>query len=151
MVSIDLLSEVKLFEDLDHAQLKRIAECSVEKDIAKGDSIFRESDPASNLYILLGGEISLLVQLTSRNQQITVGAIDNEMQSFGWSGVIPPHFYTATAKAMRESRLIEIDGQALLVILQEEPIVGYHVMQRVAQLISSRLRNCRSALLKTIE
>jgi CRP/FNR family cyclic AMP-dependent transcriptional regulator len=151
MISIDELSEVALFEDLSREQLQQIAQLSNEKAIGRGDILFRESDPARYLYILLEGEISLQVQLTSRNQQITVGVIDKDMQGFGWSGVIPPHFFTATAQAMRDSRIIEIDGQALLVVLQEDPLVGFYIMQNIARLISGRLRNCRTALLKTIE
>jgi CRP/FNR family cyclic AMP-dependent transcriptional regulator len=151
MVSVDQLANVALFEDLSSEQLEQIAKLSTEKAVTRGDTLFRESDPARYLYILLEGEISLQVQLTSRNQQVTVGAIDQEMQTFGWSGVIPPHFFTATAQVIRDSRVIEIDGQALLVVLEEDPEVGFYVMQNVARLISNRLRNCRSALLKTIE
>lgn len=151
MVSTDQLARVALFEDLSDEQLQQIAKLSTEKTVARGDVLFGESEPARYLYILLEGEISLRVQLTSRNQQITVGAIDQEMQSFGWSGVIPPHFFTATALAVRDSRVIEVDGQALLVVLEEDPQVGFYVMQSIARLISNRLRNCRTALLKTIE
>ena len=38
----------------------------------------------------------------------------------------------------------------LLDILESEPLIGFKVIKGIAQIISSRLRNCRMALLKTL-
>ena len=115
-----------------------------------GDEVHHESASAKFLYVLINGEFHLKVQLSSHNQQVTVGMINQSNQCFGWSGVIAPHYYTATAVCQTKTEILEIDGQKLLDILESEPLIGFKVIKGIAQIISSRLRNCRMALLKTL-
>ncbi len=47
---------------------------------------------------------------------------------------------------MVDVRAIALDGRALVVYLDQNPVVGYQVMKRVAQIVSYRLgiiRRCR--------
>jgi len=144
------LSKVNVFTDLNKQQLEKIAAITEIMELEEGDEIHEESANAKHLFVLTKGEVHLLVQLSSHNQQITVGMINQSNQCFGWSGVIAPHYYTATAVCQKTSQVLAIDGQKLLEILESEPTAGFKVIKGVAQIISSRLRNCRMALLKTL-
>jgi CRP-like cAMP-binding protein len=150
MISSQILSQIELFEGVPQGQLAAIAGIGEEVTYQEGETIFREGDNAEQLYILLQGNISIQVQLSSRPERITVSVISQPNQSFGWSGVVAPYHYTASALCKTGCRLLAINGQQLLQVLQEEPASGFIVMQRIAGIISSRLRNSRMALLKSL-
>ena len=63
---------------------------------------------------------------------------------------MPPYFYTASAVCEENSRFIAVEGQKFVELLQADPEVGVVVFLSIAQVISARLRNSRTVLLKSI-
>ena len=45
---------------------------------------------------------------------------------------------------------IHLDGEELMQVLEDDPALGFIVMRRIAEVLSSRARNTRHALLKTL-
>jgi len=86
----------------------------------------------------------------SRPGSVTVSYVNQPYQCFGWSGIVPPHYYTATAFCEEESRILVAPAEAFMKTITASPADGLKIMQRVAELISNRLRNSREALLKTL-
>ena len=150
MISSQMLSQIDLFAGVPEGQLAAIAEISEEITCKKGESIFQEGSKAEHIYILLDGEVAIQVSLISRPENITVSIINLTHQSFGWSGIVPPHSYTATAFCQTDCRLLAIYGQKLIQVLQQDLKSGFVVMQRIAEVISRRLRNSRLVLLKNL-
>ena len=144
------LSEFALFRNLSDELLDKIAKLGEEASFSQGDVIFREGDEANKLHFLLEGEIILKVKLTSRPDHITVSAVRQQYESFGWSGVVSPFHYTASAFCEEDCKVLMISGKEFMNLLDENPEAGYTVMQRITEIIASRLRNSRQALLKTL-
>jgi toluene monooxygenase system ferredoxin subunit len=144
------LSEVDLFKDLPEEQITAIAKICQEVNYSKGEMIFDESERAENLYILMEGRVSIRMRLSSKPQSITVSVLNDSPQSFGWSGVVSPYFYTAFAMCEDDCRLLALSGQKLIEVLRQEPVSGFEVMRRISEVISSRLRNSRMVLLKSL-
>jgi CRP-like cAMP-binding protein len=145
-----MLSQASLFEGLTEEQLTTIADLCEEVTCQQGKVLFWESDQAETLYILLEGEITIYVQLSSRPERVTVSVINQPHQSFAWSAVVAPYYYTASALCEVDSRLIALNGQALMEVLEQDPVMGFVVIRRIAEVIGSRLRNTRVAGLKTL-
>ena len=145
-----ILSEFALFRNLPDELLEKIAALGEEVTYSQGDTIFREGEDADKLHFLLDGEIVLKVRLTSRPESITVSAVSQHNESFGWSGIVPPYHYTASAVCEADSKVLTLPGSGLMKLLEENPSAGFTVMQRITELIASRLRNSRQALLKTL-
>jgi CRP-like cAMP-binding protein len=150
MVTPEMLSQSSLFEGLTEDQLKAIADIAEETSCQHGAVLFWEGDLAEYLYILLEGEINIFVQLSSRPERVTVSVISEPYLPVGWSGLVAPHVYTASALCEADCRLVAIDGEALMRVLENDPALGFVVMRRVAEMLSSRARNTRFALLKTL-
>lgn len=150
MISTEMLSQNELFAGFSDEQLDAIAEISKEITCNKGEALFREGEKAEFLYILVSGSIAIQVHLTSRPVNVTVAIISQPNQSFAWSGVVSPKHYTATAHCQKDSRLVAIEGSKLMEILEQDPEMGFKVMLRISEIISSRLRSSRSAFLKTL-
>jgi CRP/FNR family cyclic AMP-dependent transcriptional regulator len=144
------LSEFALFQNLPEELLEKVAKIGDEATFSQGDYIFREGDEADKLHFLLNGEIVLKVKLTSRPESITVSAVSQQYESFGWSGIVPPYHYTASAVCEADCKIMTIPGKGFLELLSENPEAGFLVMQRLTELVASRLRNSRQALLKTL-
>jgi CRP/FNR family transcriptional regulator, cyclic AMP receptor protein len=144
------LNEFTLFQNLPGEMLEQIAKISNEESYQSGDTVFREGDQADKLHFLLSGNITLKVRLTSRPESITVSAVNQRYESFGWSGIVPPFHYTASAVCEKDCKVLTIPGEEFLKLLKSSPEAGFLVMQRITEIIASRLRNSRQALLKTI-
>ncbi len=150
MITQDTLAQFDLFKDIPANVLREIAEISQDVFVQKDHFVFREGEQAEHVHLLVKGSIALRVGLTSRPDFVTVSIIARPYQTLGWSGLIPPHHYTASAYCEEDTHLIAIPGRPLLHILSNHPEAGFTVMLRVAEIIADRLRNSRQALLKTL-
>jgi CRP/FNR family transcriptional regulator, cyclic AMP receptor protein len=144
------LADFPLFRNLPEALLDRIAKLGTELSFSPGDTVFREGEKADQIHFLLAGEILLKVKLTSRPESITVSAVSQKFESFGWSGIVPPYRYTASALCETDCKILTIPGDRFMELLHENPTAGFTVMQRLTEIVASRLRNSRQALLKTL-
>lgn len=150
MVSTELLSKFDLFADVNMEQLEEIAKVSKEITLNKGEKVFNEGQKAEGLFFLLEGEIALQIQLTSRPVKITVLIVNQANQNFGWSSIVSPYFFTAMAECREDSRVVVVNGKEFMRILENDPVTGFMVMRRITEIISNRLRICRTTLLKTL-
>jgi len=144
------LSEFLLFKDIPESLLEKVSAMGEEKKYSPGETIFREGEEAKELLFLLEGSLTLKVKLTSRPESITVSAVNQKNESFGWSGIVPPFHYTATAICEQDCRVLSIPGKAFMELLDANRDAGFIIMRRIAEMIASRLRNSRQALLKTL-
>jgi CRP-like cAMP-binding protein len=144
------LSEFALFRNLPEELLNKVAALGEEVAYSEEDFIFREGDQADKLHFLLNGEVVLKVKLTSRPESITVSAVSQQYESFGWSGIVPPYHYTASAVCTADCKVLTIPGEGFTKLLEENTAAGFIVMRRLTEIVASRLRNSRQALLKTL-
>jgi CRP/FNR family transcriptional activator FtrB len=150
MITPELLGEFDLFKEVSTRTLKEVAAASEFVTIKKDDFVFHEGEKADKLHLLLHGSVALRVNLTSRPDAVTVSFLNRPYQILGWSGVVSPNHYTASALCEEDSELIAISSSRFMQILDNHPEDGYRVMLRIAAVIADRLRNSRQALLKTL-
>lgn len=144
------LSQIELFKDLPEAMLADILGYCNEISKKSGEVIFNAQDEARHLFVLLEGSVAIRVNLTSRPESVTFSYVNRPYSTFGWSGVVSPFHYTATAVCDEDSQLLQIDGHRLMELLEKHPADGFTVMRRMTEIISNRLRNSHMALLKTL-
>lgn len=150
MITSEFLAEFDLFKGVSDDTLKEIASISDTIKVGKGELVFREGEKADKLHLLVNGSIALRVNLTSRPDSVTVSFINIPHQTLGWSGVVAPNHYTASAFCEEDTELLVIPSDQFLQILDAHPEAGYKIMLRITQIISDRLRNSRQALLKSL-
>lgn len=150
MITSEALAGFDIFKDVSSDTLKEIASISDTINIGKGNFVFREGEKADKLHLLISGSIALRVNLTSRPDFVTVSFINIPYQTLGWSGVVSPNHYTASAFCEEDAELLVIPSDKFLQILDVHPEAGYKIMLRITQIISDRLRNSRQALLKSL-
>ncbi len=139
MITAEWLEGSELFSGLAAHQLEPIAALCREETYPAGATIFVEGEPAARVYLLVRGSVDLRVQLTGRPDTTRVTGVSEPGAAFGWSALVKPGRYTASAVTVEDTRVAVLEGDALLATLRERPDVGFHVMHNLAQVIAGRL------------
>lgn len=134
MISIDRLREVEILQGLSEWELQSIAQFFSEETIAAGVSLCEESARADQLYILQQGSVSLSSKKLGQLDINTPGKI------VGWSFLVPPYRYTASAVTTTPSRLLVIKSPDFYYLIHKEPKMGMKVMNNLAQIMASRFK-----------
>ena len=102
---------------------------------AAEETVFTEGEPGDRLYIVLEGEISLSVG-------DTVVDIIRPGGMFGEMALIDTHNRSATARAVKDAKLVAIDESRFNYLVQQTPHFALVVMRTLV----SRLRNMDETL-----
>jgi CRP-like cAMP-binding protein len=101
--------------------------------------ICNEGDESRKLYLVEEGQVAVQSEL-GKGMRIPI-IIVSEGQAFGWSVLVPPHKLTATVTASSKAKVLAIEREPLLSLMRADPSLGLTIMQNIASIISSRLRN----------
>ncbi len=150
MITKESLANFELFNGVPENVVDEVAKYCEDVFVQKDGYVFREGETADKLHLLVKGSIALRVNLTSRPDSVTVSIVSRPNQTLGWSGVVSPNHYTASAFCEEDSHLIAIPADKFMQVMEAHPEAGFKVMLRITEIISDRLRNSRQALLKTM-
>jgi CRP-like cAMP-binding protein len=138
MISYEILKEFALSE-LCH-----------ERNYGEGDSCFLQGRKATELYLCRNGTVDVTVQIHEPwGMEVTVHtAMAKEL--FGWSAMLEPYTYTASAKCQEGTEVICINRSDLIDYFKKNPEAGYLVMTNLGAVIGSRLTESRLKLTKAM-
>ena len=145
MQTIDeLIRTHQFFRDLPEEDLALIARCGRNVHIGEGRQIFLEGDPADIFYVIRKGRVSLEVNTPPGGIVVaTLGPGD----VLGWSWLFPPYRWHFDARALDETSAVALDGACIRQKCDEDPALGYRLMQRFARVAQERLQATRLQLL----
>ena len=129
------IKEVDLFHGLPSHVIDEIAALATEGVFPAGSVLFERGESAEFFYVMEEGA----VELTFGEEGHTCFSIDRTGDLFGWSALIEPSEYTSSATCVRESKLVNIDGNRLMHIFERHPVEGLRGMRRLGGIIASRL------------
>ena len=102
VVSIERLRNVDILQGLSEEEVQSIAQFFEEEDAAVGVTLCEESTSAERLYVLEQGRVSISSKTGGQYDIDTPGKV------VGWSFLVPPFLYTASAVAMILSKVLVI-------------------------------------------
>jgi len=159
MVSVDKLKEFSIFYDLHPVQLEKIARQCRLMDVAQGELVVHQDDPALNLYGMIRGEVELSLTFTyrvlkadiksksgeldrvqTREKQIVVDVV-GPGEVFGWSSMLDSGRQTATITCSQAGQVFCISADTLKEMSRQEPQMGYELMSKLLRVVSDRLRH----------
>jgi len=129
------VQEVELFQGIPSHIIDEIAGLATQENHEAGHVLFQEGDYADYLYILEEGEIALAV----KGEKPLSFSVDKTGAIFGWSALVEPRRYTATAECAKESKVIKVDADRLMRTFQKHPAEGLAIMRRLAGVVAERL------------
>jgi CRP/FNR family transcriptional regulator, cyclic AMP receptor protein len=141
----DLLSETAALGPLTPEHRRLIAGCGSNRVFEDGDYLMREGEPADTFYVVRTGDVALEAFSPQRGAMTVETLHDGDL--IGWSWLVPPHRTMFDARALGTTHTMAFDGACLRGKLEQDPALGYDVLQLFATVIVERLQNTRLRLL----
>jgi len=133
------------FQGLGTEHLDLLTGCARNQVFREGEVVFREGDRADTFFLVRHGRIALEIHAPGR-EPLTIGTVqDGEV--FGASWLIPPFERQFDARAVTLVRVLALDGSCLRDKCDQDPLLGYQLMQRFAAVLVRRLQATRYQLL----
>ena len=140
MVSPEMLRRYPYFAGVDADGLVFLAKAAQEVTAEAGEFFFREGDTLDKTYIVVEGEVAIVATLPGGNREVIISTV-GPGEVFAWSGLVPPHEATSSAKAVAASRVIALDCPQLRTRFDEDRALGYTMMLRLAQVMRDRIND----------
>lgn len=129
----DLLQTIPIFSFLGRAELAAVQELFVEEVHQKGDTICRQGEEGNTFYVVLDGELDVLVG--EAHQQLI--AVLKRGDFFGEMALLQGGKRTATIMASRRARLMSLDRTAFNTLFMKNP----KALEYFTRILCKRLAN----------
>lgn len=143
---IEGLRTCELFALLNEKEIQiltgSLANACAAEEYKAGDHIFEQGEHSARLYIIADGQVLLQRSrnIGERTAMWPLGLL-GKGRAMGWSALLyGPRYVTASAICQKPTRVVSIEGSSLRLVLEEQPGIGFKVMDRLACMLGDRLR-----------
>jgi CRP/FNR family cyclic AMP-dependent transcriptional regulator len=137
-VTIDALREIGLFGALSDDVLRHLASTLKQFTLVPGDTIFREGEPAHEMFVLLDGEVEVVKK--SRQGRDYRIALLGPTDCFGEMSVVDMQPRSASVRALAPSRLLRISSEDMDGLYRYDLKSYALITLNIARDLSRRLR-----------
>ena len=131
-MAINLLSKIPLFSSLPQEELDRIVTELDVRELADKEILFREGDPGEHFYLVLKGELEVLMA-AGKAEELQLN-IMRTGEYFGEMGLIMPGGQrTATLRARGEATLLSMSRAQFLALTQKHPELSGSMVRVLSQ------------------
>jgi CRP/FNR family transcriptional regulator, cyclic AMP receptor protein len=130
--SPEMLADVELFEHVNEEDRARLAEFIDFIQLPAGETLFKTGEPGESLYVVKSGEIELYIKDTA-GQKILL-AIAGPGEVFGELALLDRGPRTATAFALTDTELLELDRDDLLLLFQKSPAAALRLLAAMSHM-----------------
>jgi CRP-like cAMP-binding protein len=141
----EILAQVPFFEGMPEDEIALIAGCGRNVRIDAGETIFRQGDAADTFYVVRHGTVAVGNFVPPRGELVIETLESGDL--LGWSWLFPPYRAHFDARALSVVRATQFDGACLRDKCAADPVLGYDLMSRFAQVLIERLQWTRLRLL----
>lgn len=138
MERVLLLRRVPLFASLEPVELKEVAAITVERLHRPGETIARQGEQGDQLYVVLSGEVAVLVRTPGGSQREVSRCSPG--QFVGEMALLTEEGRNASLTAVGDVRLLAIDRRHFQSIVRERPNIGLSVIR----VLCDRLREAEA-------
>jgi len=131
MERILLLRRVPLLAALSPADLKRVAAIATEHHFLDGEIIFEQDEPGEEMYVVVSGEVRVLVKSEYHNDKEVARRKPGE--TVGEMSVISGSLRSATLAAAGDVHLLCLDQKNFEGLLRERPEVSLAVIRMLCE------------------
>lgn len=137
MVIVEAIEESDLFKGVRPEFLNEIGKIGEIKHFKKDAIICKTNEKAKYIYQLVEGQIDIMLA----EKEIIHFTVNRPGEIFGWSALVEPYIYTATARSKTESRVVRMSRDSLEKIIIRYPTDGLAILRHLTSIISQRLRH----------
>ena len=124
--SLDIISEIPLFNGLPQDQISAIKQIAVEKHINKGQIVFSEGEEGHGFYVIAEGLIKIFKVSAEGKEQIL--HIYGAGQPFGEVPVFAGQKFPANAQALDKTRALFLPRAAIVDLIAANPSLALNML-----------------------
>jgi CRP-like cAMP-binding protein len=129
--------ESDLFKGVSQRVIGEIGKLSEEVSFEKDSVIFSTDEEAAYIYEMVEGTVDIIVSEKDNMHY----SIMRPNEIFGWSALVEPYVYTATARCTTEVKVIRIARNTIEEVVKRHPAEGLIIYKHLAGIIGQRLRS----------
>lgn len=144
---VNFLKQCDIFYQFTPTQLELVANICQEATYQKDDLVFKENSSSKELYVIIQGEVDIvvdpsLVGTVEEGVENRVIATMRRGQSFGEIALVDEGLRSASAcVAQKDTRLLIIPRDKLVMLCDTYPQLGYRLMYNLAADLAMKIRN----------
>ena len=143
------LSILPMFRGLESEELQLLTSCFQRESYQGETLIFKQGERAEKLHILLSGKVEIRFKPYD-SEVITVASL-RQGDVFGWSAALGRQDYTSDAFVTTPGNGLSIRGDVLREFCESHPQIGIILLERLAEVISSRLRQTHGKVVQLLQ
>jgi CRP-like cAMP-binding protein len=143
------IESLSIFKNLEQDDLDLLVGLFEPEQYQTGQNIFRQGQRADKVHILVEGTIEIQFKPYD-GEVITVTSI-HAGDIFGWSAVLGRWDYTSDAVASEDGHGLSMQGKVLREFCAEHPATGIILLERLAEVISARLRSTHEKVVDLLQ
>lgn len=128
----ELLADVELFEHMNDEDRAHLAQFIGSRGLPAGALLFQAGQPGEAMYVVQRGEIELYIK-DNAGQKIALATV-GAGQVFGEMALLDHGPRTATARALADSELLELDRDSLLLLFRTTPTAALSLLAAVSHM-----------------
>ena len=126
-----------LFGLLSVEEMNLVSGFSTEKKFGAGESVYSCNGRANHVYMMMEGTVHL--RLPSEDPQVSFLVSQLERgELFGLAPMLEAERYTTTAHCATDVRVLSIEAEPFLKLLERDYTAGYQIMRRAARIYYTR-------------
>jgi len=129
---VGMLAKNELFEQLTEEDRAQLAQVVDRRELAAGTTLFQAGEPGESLFVVSAGEVELFIKDTAGQKIVLTVARDGEI--FGELALLDRGARTATAIALVDTELLELDRDDLLLLFQKTPEAAVRLLAAVGHM-----------------
>jgi CRP/FNR family cyclic AMP-dependent transcriptional regulator len=133
-----VLARTELFQGIDEATRRRIAEHVTERVVERGQCVFSQGEPGDRMYVLAEGAVKLF--LSSRDGGIVELVRHRPPAAFGEVALLDEGPRSASAEAVERSTLLVVTRPELLRLLRSDDQVAESLLRILGAMVRRTTR-----------
>ncbi len=138
--AVEFLRNAPIFEELEDRDFARISACGVRKTYVKGETILREEESGSALFVIIQGEVKV-VRVGEDGREVVLSIL-GPSDIFGEMALLDGESRSAGVIALDNADLFMIHRKDFIALLNEYPSIGISLLKH----LTGRLRAADSMI-----
>ena len=140
MIDAAVFRRVALFANLDPGQMQVLSRVANVRRFEAGETVFRESDPAEQFFVILQGSVKVFVDSPDGREVVLTHLLAGDF--FGEMALLEGEARSASVTAMTDSEVVAIARDDFFAALAAD----FSLAKKVLQALSARLRRANEVI-----
>lgn len=146
-MEVEFLRTVSILRQLTDDELKAVAALGVVREVQAKERIIEEGTPVTHFSIVMEGIVH--IRRMANKREMLLGRL-GPGSFFGEINLFDPGMATASIYAMKTTKLISLEYNAIRKLMEENSAIGYKIVSAMMKEMARRLRQTSARLVNSV-